>query len=199
MQAYNSNNTNNRSSKDNNTILIFDATAFYAGVPFLVCNNGSLTYDYYTTPSVIEEIKHIKHRLDAVNILVSMQRIKVIEPSHEYTVKAKDYARVYGEYELSDTDISIIALALMLKEKQPYMHNDNNIIIASDDFSIANVARAIGIDVTFITNKGITHIIKWIRYCKICKIYYYERLRVCRVCGNELRKRKMVEDRAKEE
>ncbi len=164
MQAYNSDNTNNGSSKDDNTILIFDATAFYAGVPFLVCNNGSLTYDYYTTPGVIEEIKHIKHRLDAVNMLVSMQRIKVIEPSHEYTVKAKGYAMVYGEYELSDTDISIIALALMLKEKQPYMNN--NIIIASDDFSIANVARAIGIDVTFITNKGIRHIIKWIRYCK---------------------------------
>jgi UPF0271 protein len=118
-----------------------------------------------------------------------MQRIKVIEPSDEYTVKAKDYARIYGEYELSDTDISIIALALMLKDKQPYM---NNIIIVSDDFSIANIARAIGIDVTFITNKGIKHIIKWIRYCKICKIYYYEELRVCRVCGNELRKRKML-------
>jgi len=190
LQASNSNNTNrSSSSKDNNTILIFDATAFYTGVPFLVCNNGSLNYDYYTTPRVIEEIRHIKHRLDAVNILVSMQRIKVIEPSDEYTVKAKDYARIYGEYELSDTDISIIALALMLKDKQPYM---NNIIIVSDDFSIANIARAIGIDVTFITNKGIRHIIKWIRYCKICKIYYYEELRVCRVCGNELRKRKML-------
>ena len=189
MQAYNSNNTNSNSSKDNNTILIFDSTAFYAGVPFLVCNNGSLTHDYYTTPRVIEEIKHIKHRLDAVSILVNMQRIKVIEPSHGYTVKAKDYARIYGEYELSDTDTSIIALALMLKDRQPYM---NNIIIVSDDFSIANVAKAIGIDVTFITNKGIRHIIKWIRYCKICKIYYHERLRLCRVCGNELKKRKMV-------
>lgn len=166
-----------------------DATAFYAGVPFISgYNNELVRYDYYTTPRVIEEIKHIKHRLDAVNILVRIQNIKVIEPNNEYTVKAKEYARIYGEYGLSNTDISIIALALMLKEKQ-YM---NNIIIVSDDFSIANIARAIGIGVAFIASKGIKQIIKWVRYCKICKIDYHERLRVCKICGNGLRKRRVA-------
>ncbi len=161
-------------------ILVLDATAFYSGIPFL-----SIVANYYTTSSIIEEVKHIKHRSDAINTLIS-KGMKVIEPEERYYAKIKDYARAYGEYELSHVDLSILALALMLKEQ------GMKVIIVSDDFSVANVAEAIGIDVSFTTSKGIREVVRWVRYCKACKIDYSEG-KVCRVCGNELKMRKIIQ------
>lgn len=173
MQAYNS-------SEDK--ILVLDATAFYAGIPFL-----STSAYYCTTPSVIEEVKHIKHRSDAINTLIS-KGMRVIEPDVKYYSKVKDHTIAYGEYELSHADVSVLALALMLIEQ------GIKVTIVSDDFSVANVAEAMGIEVSFTISKGIREVVRWVRYCKVCRIDY-SKGRVCRTCGNELKMRKIVEKR----
>ena len=47
-------------------------SAFYAGVPF-----GTTDSQYYTTPMVYNEIKHIKKSHDALGMLLETDRLKI--------------------------------------------------------------------------------------------------------------------------
>jgi UPF0271 protein len=156
--------------------IVLDATAFYAGVPFL-----SSYRSYYTTPQIIDEVKHIKRSIDAVNILVDINSVNIIEPSPEYVRRVIYHADRYGEDRLSYADISIVALALML---------DSTLV--SDDLAVLNLAYILGVKSKSLTNKGdcIKYAIRWIRYCKICDREYYGGIDECLVCGSRLRKYK---------
>jgi len=162
----------------NNNAIVLDATAFYAGVPFLSSHSN-----YYTTPQIIDEVKHIKRSIDAVNILVDINSVNITEPSHKYVKRVIYYADKYGEDRLSYADISIVALALMLKDST----------LVSDDLAVLNLAYILGVKSKALTNKGdvIKYAIRWIRYCKICnKEYYGGDMDECLVCGSRLRKYK---------
>ena len=57
---------------------VLDATSFYAGVPF------SSQEQSFTTPLVFEEIKHIKKNHDAVQTLIDLGRLHIIEPEKKF-------------------------------------------------------------------------------------------------------------------
>ena len=153
---------------------ILDASAFYAGVPFRSSNN------FYTTTLVYDEIKHIKKNHDAIGTLLDTNRLKIREPDNESTIKAESAAKKTGDLpQLSKQDMSVLALSIELNGE-----------IISDDFSISNVAKNLGLKISPIMTLGIRDVGKWIHYCPGCKSRY-DIGKKCLVCGTSL-KRKLL-------
>jgi len=88
--------------------------------------------------------------------------IKVIEPEPAYVSEVREVARRLGEIELSDADVSVIALALQLS-RQGW-----DTCILTSDYSIQNLASRLGLMVKPILHKGIRRMISWEVYCGAC-------------------------------
>ena len=81
-----------------------------------------------------------------------------------------------GETQLSDADVSIIALA-----------KEFNTTLVTDDFAVCNLAKTLSIDLLNIGTKGIRDRRKWVRFCKSCGKGYLPTQSICSLCGNKLR------------
>ena len=126
--------------------------------------------DMITVPEVIQEIKDFSSRLYLLAV-----SIRVEEARDDFVEKVRKVAKVTGDIErLSDTDIKLIAKAL-----------EKNGILVTDDYSIQNVARKLGIRYENVIQKGIEKEFKWIRVCKGCG-RKTER-EICEICGSETR------------
>lgn len=160
-------------SNSDSNIFVLDASAFYSGIPFLSSDC------YYTTTRVFEEIKHIRSSFSAVDALLDSGNLKLIDPSVRSITAIKVQAKKSGDYaKLSLADVSIIALALEL-----------NGTLISDDYSIANVSKLLGVSVKAIGNRGIRRVRKWINFCSACGKAYGPDVKECHNCGNALRRR----------
>jgi endoribonuclease Nob1 len=154
-----------------------DASAFYAGIPFL-----SSFGKYYTSQAVFDEVKHIRKSQGAIEALREAGSLQVIDPDSESIDKVKTAAKKTGDYaRLSHADLSIIALALQLK-----------IALVTDDYSAANVATTLKISVKSTSSKGIREIRKWVSYCSACGKAFGPAAIECRLCGNKLRRKYKV-------
>ncbi len=154
---------------------VLDSTAFYAGIPYQ--GNGR----YYTTYLVLEEVKH--HNVGSSLI---HSRVQVTEPSMESVNRVKTTASKTGDLgALSQTDLSLLALALDLKGME------NGVSLVTDDFAVRNVAEVLSIPLSQTSMKGgewknITGRI----VCKGCgKQYTNPKLTRCLVCGTDLVRR----------
>ena len=153
-----------------------DASAFYAGVPFL----GSPKC--YTTKEVFDEVRHIKRSYAALEVLIDAGNLRIVEPEASYVKDANQLARRSGDIaKMSKADLSILALALYFKRSK------NKPVVVTDDYAIANTAELAEIRVSYLMSKGIKKVGRWIRYCSACGILYASRENVCKVCGNKLR------------
>lgn len=160
----------------NSSSSALDASAFYAGIPFL--SSGR----YCTTQAVFDEIKHIKKSLGAIEALIEAGSLQVVDPGKESVEKAKATAKKTGDYSrLSQADFSIIALALQLK-----------IALLTDDYAVANVATTLKISVQSTSSKGIKETRKWIAYCSACGKAFGSNAKECPLCGNKLRRKYKV-------
>ena len=151
---------------------VLDSTAFYAGIPY----QGSGRY--YTTYLVLEEVKH--HNVGSSFI---QTRVMVTEPSPGSVNRVKTTAAKTGDIgALSQTDISLLALALDLKG------SDGGANLISDDFAVRNVAEVLSIPLAATSMKGGEwKNISWKIFCRGCgKTYTNPRLTVCPVCGTQL-------------
>lgn len=153
-----------------------DASAFYAGIPFL----GSS--ECYTTKDVFDEVKHIKRSHAALEALIDAGNLRIIEPETNYVKDANEMARRSGDIaKMSKADLSVLALAIYFKGSK------NEPLIVTDDYAIANTAELAGIKVSYVMSRGIRKVGKWIRYCGACGILHSSSEKVCRACGNKLR------------
>ena len=151
---------------------VLDSTAFYAGIPF------SSNEPNYTKSLVYNEIEHIKKDHDAVQILIETKRLMICDPEHQFIITANNTAKKSGDIpNLSDEDISTIALSLQLKAE-----------LVTDDFAISNVAKNIGIRVIPVMTNGIKNIITWKYYCPGCKTNF-SKITECPRCGNRLKRK----------
>lgn len=154
-----------------------DASAFYAGIPFVSSEES------YTTSLVYDEIKHIKKNHDAIGTLLDTNRLKIRDPDLKYTNIVLNKSKETGDFsQLTKQDISILALALNKKGQ-----------IVTDDFAISNVAKNLGIMVLPIMTAGITDVGKWVHYCPGCRKNFAD-ISECPLCGNSLR-RKLLKER----
>ena len=156
---------------------VLDASAFYAGIPFLSQS------EYCTTSLVYDEIKHIKKNHDAIGVLFETGRLKIRDPELESTNFVISKAQETGDFQqLSKEDISVLALCIELSGE-----------LISDDFAISNVAKNLGVKILPIMTKGIDDVGKWIHYCVGCG-KSFSKASECPLCGNTL-KRKLVKNK----
>ncbi len=128
-----------------------------------------------TVPEVIQEIKDEDSRL-----YLDVVSIKVEEAEDEFIHRVMEIAKKTGDVErLSDADIKLLAKALEV-----------NGIIVTDDYSIQNVARKLGLRYENVMQKGIEKEFKWIRVCRGCR-RITER-KICEVCGSETYLKRVV-------
>jgi UPF0271 protein len=151
---------------------ILDATSFYAGIPF------SSQEQSFTTPLVFEEIKHIKKNHDAVQILIYLDRLRIIEPERENIDFVLEKANHTGDLiNLSKEDVSILALSIQLNGE-----------LVTDDYAVSNVAKHLNLKVIPIMTKGISKVFDSVYFCPACgKIF--KKILDCPVCGSKLKKK----------
>jgi UPF0271 protein len=151
---------------------ILDATSFYAGVPF------SSQEKCFTTPLVFEEIKHIKKSHDAVQTLIDLGRLQIVEPEEKFLKFILDESENIGDSaELSKEDMSVLALCVQLKGE-----------LVTDDFTVSNVARHLNLKVIPIMTKGISKVLDSVYLCPACN-KSFKKMSDCPVCGSKLRKK----------
>jgi UPF0271 protein len=147
---------------------VLDATAIRAGLS--THEKGQ----FYTTPSVVDEVRRGKQARDLELALEISITVKMPEPEALKVVMATA-SRTGDDGRLSQTDIEVLALALELKA-----------IIVSDDYSVQNVATVL--EIPFQGNiSGIRKVINWTYRCKGCGRYYEEAQPDCPICGSEVR------------
>ncbi len=146
--------------------------AFYAGIPY------SSNEPSYITSLVYNEIEHIKKDHDAVQILIETKRLMIYDPEYGFIITVHDAAKKSGDFtNLSEQDISIIALSLQLKAE-----------LVTDDFAISNVAKNLSIKVVPVMTKGIQNVVIWKYYCPGCKTNF-SKVSECPRCGNKLKRK----------
>ncbi|CDI05278.1 NOB1 family endonuclease [Candidatus Nitrosotenuis uzonensis] len=148
---------------------IYDASAFYAGIPFASPELG------HTTSLVFEEIEHIKKCHGAIEILIQTGRLKIMDAEPQSIKVVVDMAKKTGDFqELSKADISAVALAL-----QTGGH------IVTDDFAVSNLAKNMKISIHPVMTNGIRDVGRWRHYCSACK-KEFTAVNACPICGNRL-------------
>jgi UPF0271 protein len=108
------------------------------------------------------------------------------ELSETFLEEVKASATTVGDaFFLSETDQQVLALALELKTQGFFP------LIATDDYSIQNVAKQLGIEFTSLITFGIRRRLEWIRYCPACHKKYPANYKsqVCEICGTKLKRK----------
>jgi len=62
--------------------------------------------------------------------------------------------------------------------------------LLSDDYSIQNLARVMGVPCRGVDQKGISKVFEWQAKCKGCGKVFSADVRVCDVCGSETKTRR---------
>jgi len=146
----------------------------------------SIGEEQITTPMVKDEIRESSIVWVRFKTAVQSGKLNVRAPKKSFMGKAKASATLVGDtFFLSEADLQVLALALELKE-QGYLP-----LIASDDYSIQNVADQMRIEFASLATFGIRFRFQWIRYCPACHKRYPAdyKSRRCEVCGTELKRK----------
>lgn len=159
---------------------MLDTAAFVVGL-----DPSSISEDQYTVPMVREEIIEGTMPWVRFKTAIGSGKLKVRKPDRPFLEKVKTTAANAGETLLSETDLQVLALALQLKMR------GYSPLIATDDYSIQNVANLMGIEFTSLATFGIRFQLKWIRYCPACHRKYPAdyKSKKCKVCGTELKRK----------
>ncbi len=129
--------------------------------------------DCVTVPGVWVELK--RHRDPRVTYWEGILRTS--SPGQDAMETVKKAAERSGDSgRLSETDTELLALALELDS-----------VLLSDDYSMQNIARLIGVECVPVATKGIKKVWKWAYRCKGCGKMYAADKAECDVCGHGLK------------
>jgi UPF0271 protein len=165
--------------------LVLDASALINGVL-----QSGIDLKMCTTPAVIDEARGRGYSSFLRGEAQRARDLAVMEASPEILELVKVRIRELGESaRLSNTDISVIALAMHLKNE-----GTTDVIIMTDDYSLQNVAAAMGIQAKSSSTQGITKQIEWTYYCPACFKKYDRPSKdmSCRFCGTKLKRKPTV-------
>ena len=148
-----------------------------------VINRSELDYSdggYVTTNKVLSEVRDETAKSVLESAIVG-GLIEVEEPGSGFIKKVGEKAGETGDLQrLSDTDLELVALAL-----------EKKYLLLSDDYSIQNMCKHLGIEYGGGVHEGISKKLKWFMVCEGCgrKIPYDASMKECSVCGSEYRKK----------
>ncbi|MCD6383099.1 MAG: hypothetical protein J7L88_01400, partial [Thermoplasmata archaeon] len=129
-----------------------------------------------TTPSVVDEIGKEPQRSMVERLRYA--GLQIISPPVEAIRRVREIATELGEAHLSKTDMEVLALALHL-----------NACLLTEDYSMLNVAEALGLCWKSLTTRGIKRVYQWGFRCVSCgRVYESSPGEVCPICGGELRR-----------
>jgi len=151
-------------------IYVLDSTVFLEGYVSLFANKPSAT-----TFQVVEEIRSGQPKLQLEAALRSGWLAQT-QPSAE-SVKKVAGLRGQTQEKLSTADLSVIALAIDLKDK------GKAVVVVSDDYHVQNLCKIIGIEYLAVSKGGIEKKFSWRRKCRGCGRLVREE--VCPFCGSE--------------
>ena len=156
---------------------IVDASGFINGFTPLVDD-----FKTFTVPGVLSEIEPNITLYEVVYSYVKDGFIFLVEPKVEFMKRIEKETITTGDaYKLSDVDKKILALGLQL-------NGEYNVTIVTDDYAIQNTGLNIGINVKNIRERGVSKVIRWVKYCPSCfREYTDEKIKNCIVCGRALK------------
>ena len=140
------------------------------GIPF----QSDSSFRYYITPEVLSEINHIQKKIDGLNLLLSLKKVIIIEPSLANIRYISNKIKSLGQFGLSTPDCSIIALGFQL-----------SLPIISTDYTVINTAISLSLN-TIVPGKSNFEVKQSKKYCSICKKYFAIKFLYCDYCGNKL-------------
>lgn len=159
-------------------VLVIDAAAIFTKYVL------QLTLPLYTTPQIVSEIRD-KEGQEVLETIRITGRFTVRKSSEKNIRKIISLSKEIGEFSsLSEADISILALALDLIDegKSP--------VIITDDYTVQNVAKSLGLSFQPIRTRGITEVRKYTIQCPACGYITYDKtMKYCPKCGHKLTKK----------
>lgn len=161
--------------------IVLDTSALVAGFdPFSICE------EQYTVPAVKDEI--MRKSISGFRFETAQEsgKVKIENPDEQFLEAAKKVASEVGDaFFLSKADIEILALALQLRA------GGYSPLIATDDYSIQNVAKQAHIEFAPLATFGIRRRLEWMRYCPACHKTYSNSYgsSKCEICGTDLKRK----------
>ncbi|MCL1811462.1 MAG: nucleic acid-binding protein [Methanomassiliicoccaceae archaeon] len=147
-------------------MLILDSSALFS-------MEGLPEEEFLCPPGVVDELaKYDDKRLDLWGDL--LRTSDCTKPSVEKVTEAAKKSGDLGR--LSPVDISVLALAV-----------DTGGTILSDDYSIQNVSRIMGIPFKPVGTTGISKVEKWNYRCVGCGKWFKEKADECVICGSGMK------------
>jgi len=166
-------------SRAKEKVLVLDSSAFIMGLDPFYTN-----LKLFTTPEVVGEISSFWLQIK-YSVAVNLKKLAIIPPKKEFLDLVEKCSRKTGDKpKLSKTDLSVLALALELKNKK------FNPTIITDDYSIQNVASHLKINYASLVG-SIKSRVRWVWYCPGCKRKFSIQPpeKVCPVCGVEVKRK----------
>lgn len=147
-------------------MLVLDSSAFFS-------MDALPEEDHVCPPGVIRELE----KYEDPRLALWGDMVHVSECSRESLRKVEEAAKRTGDIgRLSPVDMTVLALAV-----------DVNGTIWSDDYSIQNVAKVMGLGFKPIGMKGIEKVVKWNYKCTGCGKWFKEKQPDCPICGSPLK------------
>jgi UPF0271 protein len=163
----------------NSGVYVLDASAIIGG--FISKKNN------FITASVVNEIKDLKSKI-SLETAIGDGSIKIVEPATSDLDEIREVIKESGDVlRLSKVDVNLVALGYKLKRKSL------NPTVVTDDYSMQNVLKIIGIPYRSVLTEGINEIYGWIKVCKGCKTKFPPEYQFdeCEICGTRIIKKRI--------
>ena len=129
--------------------------------------------EVHVTPGVVAELR----KYHDPRLRYWEGRMEVSSPSTASMAAVRAAAQRTGDdARLSPTDLEVLALAMELKA-----------VLMTDDYSIQNLARTMGVEYRAVGMKGIKEVVQWKYRCTGCRREWDVHHPDCPVCGSALR------------
>ena len=132
-------------------------------------------YECVVTPGVVQELN--AHGMSERVELLMGTKLRVLSPSILSVKAAREAAERTGDIRrLSETDIEILAMAYELGYE-----------LVTDDYSIQNLAKVMGVKYRGMDQTGIREVFEWQAKCTGCGKVFAADVKICDVCGSPTR------------
>ena len=162
------------------TCYVLDASAFING--FQLTSNEN-----YTVSEITAEIKDFESRLK-LDSAIAEGLLVISDVNKEYIRCVNDIIYESGDIlRLSLPDKKLIALAYKLS------HEGKNVKVITDDYTIQNTLKIMGIPFSGVITEGIKGIYNWKKVCEGCKKEFDEDYPFddCEICGSKIFKKRI--------
>ncbi len=157
-----------------NIIYVLDAAALFSSYQLLLPHDVTAV----TSSSILAEVKDEDSRRSLETSLAA-GKLLIIDPGEELIREAVSIADELGELsKLSKADLSLIALVIK------FVREGASVTVVTDDYSVQNISKYLGVRILGIKRKGIDKVIKYLVVCPICG--YVGNHIYCPRCGSKM-------------